>query len=307
MGFTLAELAIAMAMASLVLAGMLTLHAETDRRVKANRALAELADAGRAALLAVEGDLRATGFLGLAPPGTPVAGASIEGSPSPIAVAGDCGPGWTLLLARPVQAGEGPWALGCGPWGGAAAAGSDWIVTRSAGDVVVSPEPGRLQLASNLETAATAADGGAAAGLASPVETRNLALALYYVARGSSLGGRVPSLRRKVLQSGPRLTDEELMPGVEDLQVLLGLDLDPPGGAGRGAVDLYLPPSDPRAGDPAARVVAVRLCLRLAAPAAVPGVGPPPTTSCGGPAPPADGRVRLVLTRTVALRNPVAS
>jgi hypothetical protein len=81
------------------------------------------------------------------------------------------------------------------------------------------------------------------------------------------VGANVPGLRRKTLQAGPGMADEEIIPGVEDLQIQLGVDTSAPGTAGRGTVDRYVNPGhailDPDAAlfDPDAQVVSVRIWL----------------------------------------------
>src|SRR5690606_23281378 len=94
----------------------------------------------------------------------------------------------------------------------------------------------------------------------------------YYVARGSTGQTDVPALRRKVLQggsSGPGIGDEEIMPGIEDLQVQFGIDPgeddDGDGTPERytGMAARYVHPDDPVLDT--ARIVAVRIWLRARA------------------------------------------
>jgi len=67
----------------------------------------------------------------------------------------------------------------------------------------------------------------------------NLIVNLYYVDQSSSQPG-VPSLRRKALNAGPAFQDDEIVPGVEDLQVQYGVDLTAGIGATGGAATEYL-------------------------------------------------------------------
>jgi hypothetical protein len=64
-------------------------------------------------------------------------------------------------------------------------------------------------------------------------------------------------LRRKTLLRGPRVVDEEIMPGIAALDIMLGVDRDPPGTPGHGLPSAFVVPE---AVD--APVVAVRLTLR---------------------------------------------
>jgi hypothetical protein len=96
----------------------------------------------------------------------------------------------------------------------------------------------------------------------------------YYVSDTSSLdtpGNPVPSLRVKMLATGgaaPQVIDQEVLPGVEDMQVQLGIDTDVPGAAGRGTINQYVNPGDPLlnvAANPNVEVLAVRIWLRVRA------------------------------------------
>jgi type IV pilus assembly protein PilW len=51
--------------------------------------------------------------------------------------------------------------------------------------------------------------------------------------------GNVPTLRRKRLAAGPAIVDEEVAPGVENLQVQFGIDVDQDN-----TVDRYVNPGD---------------------------------------------------------------
>jgi type IV pilus assembly protein PilW len=85
----------------------------------------------------------------------------------------------------------------------------------------------------------------------------------YYVAGRSSLGTDIPSLRRKsfgnpnAATAASAVTDEEIVPGVEDLQVRLGVDTD-----GDTNADQYV---NPGSVPPGAAVVSATLWLRIRA------------------------------------------
>ncbi|MBT8143820.1 MAG: PilW family protein, partial [Gammaproteobacteria bacterium] len=86
----------------------------------------------------------------------------------------------------------------------------------------------------------------------------NLLLAhAYYVRPNTINDDGVPSLRRRQLGTGPALTDQEIIPGVEDLQVQFGIDSD-----GNGTVDRYVNP-DNAALNAGPVVRAVRVWLRM--------------------------------------------
>ena len=126
----------------------------------------------------------------------------------------------------------------------------------------------------------------------------------YYVSRDATGRDGLPSLRRKRLvghASGATIQDEEVIAGVEDLQVQVGTG----DAEGTGPV-LFADPSDALLGDPLRRVVAVRLWLLVRADSPEPGFVDdkrrefPP----GRLAPaPRDAVRRLLVTTTVYLRN----
>jgi hypothetical protein len=90
----------------------------------------------------------------------------------------------------------------------------------------------------------------------------------YYVSRNSTLdtaGNNVPSLRRKTLVDGPRIVDEEVLPGVEDMQIQFGVDTDIPEAANRGSIDRYVNPEDPILAVANNEILAVRIWLRIRA------------------------------------------
>lgn len=101
-------------------------------------------------------------------------------------------------------------------------------------------------------------------------ETHRLVVNAYYVSRSSVGNANVPSLRVQTLR-GTTFVDQEVVSGVEDMQIQFGVDTDPPGSPERGSIDRWVNPEDPlidwgSAGfDPNAEILAVRLWLRVRA------------------------------------------
>jgi type IV pilus assembly protein PilW len=133
----------------------------------------------------------------------------------------------------------------------------------------------------------------------------------YYVSNNSSLdrpGNPVPSLRVKMLGAGPLVVDQEVLPGVEDMQIQLGIDTDVPGAPGRGTINRYVNPGDPLlnvVANPNVEVLAVRIWLRVRAER--PDVGYTDTAAYvyADRNVPAfnDGFRRVVVSKTIYLRN----
>jgi type IV pilus assembly protein PilW len=96
--------------------------------------------------------------------------------------------------------------------------------------------------------------------------THNLIVNSYYVASDSALVPGVPTLRRKRLTTvggAPTIVDEEIAPGVENIQIQLGIDVD-----ADNTVDRYVNPGegvyDPNDAVnfvPGARVITARIWL----------------------------------------------
>ncbi len=185
---------------------------------------------------------------------------------------------WAVDILTPIEGHNNRYGLDCRPYLGRASDGADTLVVRRAAlEKATIGESGRLYVL-------TRRGGGAQILLGSGLpelptdehsELRELVTRAFYVSETSSLstpGNTVPSLRMKTLVGGgrgPRIADQEVLPGVEDLQVEFGVDLDPIDAASSGTIDLYVPPEsgvlDPEDASFAAdaRILAVRVWLRL--------------------------------------------
>ncbi len=94
-------------------------------------------------------------------------------------------------------------------------------------------------------------------------ESRELSVLGYYISDASTGNANQPSLRRKRLvngATGASILDEEILHGIEDLQVQFGLDTDANADAN---ADLFVNPGD--AAIAGGAIVAVRIWLRVRA------------------------------------------
>lgn len=252
-GFGLAEVLVALALGLLLALMITTLHARILRLNLDAGVAAEAQDALRIAMAVLEHDLVHAGYWGPAPEAAQIAGRRSDAAPLGVAVGGDCGPAWSIDLDAAVQAWPAGWPLDCRPYRGAGPLGSVLALRRVSSEPGA-PEAGVLQVQADFW-------GGrlVAAGEAVPPgqEGRDLVARAYYVSPHSTGATGRPSLRRKTLQRGPRIVDEEVMPGIASLEVLLGVDHDAPGDAGHGLPDAFVAP-----GAAAGPVVALRVTLR---------------------------------------------
>jgi hypothetical protein len=145
------------------------------------------------------------------------------------------------------------------------------------------------------------ADGHVPDGVGEDREVRDVEVRTYYIANDSVGRPGWPALRVKALtESGgaAQFRDEEVMPGVEDLQVELGL-------AGHGALVQYVAPDAgaTRTGP----IVAVRLWLRIRAESTEGGFRDARPLAYAGrvfqPTQIEARQRRMLIERTVALRN----
>jgi hypothetical protein len=137
----------------------------------------------------------------------------------------------------------------------------------------------------------------------------------YYVDRDSNHRLGLPALRRHALIAGPAFNSEEIIPGVEDLQVQFGID---PSGTG-GSAQRYVNPSAIPSG---AQIVSVRIWLLVRAEnpevgfrdnrtyeyadrAAATGTTADlnAANAAGRAYAPGDGFRRLLVSRTIQIRN----
>lgn len=250
-GLTFVEVLIAMLLVLVVIAGSLAFVARGRAAQRSGESLAQLEESLDAAFVVLVEEIRLAGYLGLAPPSGAVAGASDAGTPeSPgLEVAGPCGASLAHDLAVPVAAADAAYevapgmAIGCRPSpAGRRIPASDTLILRHAGPDASVPEAGRLQLETNLRAAALVADG--LGRLGADTRWHDLEVGIYYISADSTGRDGWPSLRRKRLVGGarPAFQDEELVSGIADLQVQIGLD-DP--GDTDVAIDRWVTPAEP--------------------------------------------------------------
>jgi hypothetical protein len=237
-----------------------------------------------------------------------------------------CGSNWIVDLFMTVQGSENsydfaPAGADCAAAGGGAVAGADTLTVRRAATVASAPTQNRVQLFvsritpnNNLIFRDNASPRPVVAGTE---EVRNLVVQGYYVARNSIGLPGIPALRRKSLVAGPAILDEEIMRGVEDLQVQFGIDIgddldgdgapDDLGGDGLadfvdGNTTLYVDPDDPLL--TSAQVVSVRVWVRVRAIDPEPGYVNNNRYVYGTTDFTANDNIRrVVVSRTVVLRN----
>jgi type IV pilus assembly protein PilW len=332
-GFNLIELLIAQVIGLALLAAFLIVLQRSQRQFTGAESLARLQDAARHALAVLAADIEHAGFFGystaerfrlvargailseqaaLLQPADGRSVAAVFGLP---AGAHDCGVNFAVDLARVVQGSDNRYHIGqdardCTPTAtaGGAREGTDTLTLRHASLAAAAPRAGRLQLYSSAVSSAQPlqlfADGRAPGPIDAGDEVRDLEIRTYYVANNSVERAGWPALRVKSLTESRgtvQFRDEEVMPGVEDLQVEFGVAELAEGEP----VVRYVTADAPRA--VAGRIVAVRLWLRIRADLTEPGHHDERTQDYANvsftPVGDATRHRRVLIERTVALRN----
>ncbi|MBT8132227.1 MAG: PilW family protein, partial [Gammaproteobacteria bacterium] len=139
--------------------------------------------------------------------------------------------------------------------------GTDILVVRHAQPIATPPAAivtGRLYLIANVMTAELFVGGTMPIppGYSPTDAIHEVVTNAYYVSRNSSAGAGIPALNRLQLGAGPTLANQELIAGVEDLQVQLGIDTDDDG-----SVNSYVSPGS--AALAGATVTASRAWIRV--------------------------------------------
>ena len=237
-GVTLVELLVAMTIGLVLIIGATQVYVDSRAAFAVNETTARLQENARYAMSILEPDLRMSGNWGLTNVSDGIGGKALPtdaqlalGAPA----ASTCGVNFPLLLGLPVQGTNDSYAATCAA-NSVAVPNADTITVRRASTITVPPATasGPLRICSTRTSGLLVTDIGGAFCQDVNAQINNLIVNLYYVDQSSSQAG-VPSLRRKALNgaaactapvsAAPCFQDEELVPGVEDLQVQYGVDL----------------------------------------------------------------------------------
>jgi len=243
-GLTLVELLVAMTIGLVLIAGATQVYVDSSKSYAVNETTARLQENARYAMSVLEPDLRMSGYWGLTNVSDGIGGKALptdaQFNPFGAPAASTCGVNFPLLLGFPVQGTNDSYAATCAA-NSAAMPNADTITVRRASAVTVpaTSANGPLRICSTRTSGVLVTD--ITGTFCQDVDTNiyNLIVNLYYVDQNSSQPG-VPSLRRKALNAGPGFQDDEIVPGVEDLQVQYGVDLSGGAGPTSGAASEYL-------------------------------------------------------------------
>jgi len=285
-GLSLIEMMVAMAIGAVLIFGAAQVYVNSKSAYGANESIARLQETARYAMSVIEPDVRMSNYWGLLKGAAVIGGQLPQGAAIPAAVAAGapaniCGRNWATDVSTNLQGDNNTYfnplfvptkQAGCDTlldlstgvtWTTTPVTTADTLTVRRASvfDSAWGPA-GVLQVCTSRIAGRLQSDGSACAG-ALPASTQldNLIVDAYYIDRNSAQQAGLPSLRRKTLASAGgvlQFRDQEIIPGVEDLQVQFGID--PPGNTG--VATRYVNPNGVPAG---AQIVAVRIWLLVRA------------------------------------------
>jgi type IV pilus assembly protein PilW len=273
---TLIELMVALAIGAFLMLGAITVFMQSRTTFRVTESLARMQENGRFALDLIEADVRMAHYWGLNTVTSTVANRAAPTAGAFPGLVHPCGNNWAVNLDLAVQGSNNAYGFGCA--GTLPQPTADTLVVRHASEDIVAPGAGP-----QIQSVRGTGDSRIFVGAALPPgynaatsETHRLVVNGYYVSGTSVLSiptNLIPALRVQTLlpNGGGAVQNQELIAGIEDLQVQFGVDTNVPGHPDRGSIDRYLNPNDPMitpgAGgfNPNAEVLSVRIWLRVRA------------------------------------------
>src|SRR5690606_30188137 len=144
-GMTLIEIMVALAIGSFLLIGAITVFVQSQTAFRVSESLSRLQETARFALAAIEPDIRMGYYFGLTARPARIGGRAGPADPIAFAVAGDCGPNWSVNLDAAVDGTNNTYTWTCTPYAGAGAMpGTDTLVVRRVEEAPSAPAPDRL-------------------------------------------------------------------------------------------------------------------------------------------------------------------
>jgi type IV pilus assembly protein PilW len=251
-GVSLIELLVAITIGALLIFGATQVYVDSRNTYEINETMARLQETARYALSVVEPDIRMANHWGLVKGSSVITNQALRSAAS----AGpptDCGTNYARDLMLSVEGSDGSDTFACADYQDDAVASADTLTVRRAAVAVSTGAGTRLRICSTRMMGTLVTD--ASTCTAAPAgQVNDLLVNSYYVAEDSTGRPGLPSLRRVALITGPAFADEEIIPGVEDMQVQFGVD--PTGTSG--IATRYVNPEDLDDGE---QVVAVRIWL----------------------------------------------
>lgn len=262
-GFNLVELMVAMVIGVFLIAGALRVYTQSQAALLVSEQSARLQETARYALSVIEQDIRAVGLWGLTNEADDIANRGAPGDTTVFTVDDSCFNNYAVDLDAAILGANNanPTNAPCVP-PASYQANSDQLLVRhaQAAEVTGALETGRLYVQSDANSGAVFVGPNAPTSPSVEAIITPLTSNLYWVSSSSDNDAQIPSLRRNVLGvtgTSTAVIDEEVIAGVEDLQIQYGVD-----NTGDGSVDIY--DDFDNIADPS-QIMVVRVWLRVRA------------------------------------------
>lgn len=246
-GVSLIELMVAMVISLVLIGGAIQVYLFSRQNYDVNESVSRLQETGRYALSIIEPDIRMSNSWGL------IKGAGFVDVTGVTATATNCGDKFAVDVTDTISGTDNVYSWECAAARSGAMPTADTLIIRRASVLPATAAAG-VKVCSTRTVARLLTDTSACP--ASPIgQLNDLVVNAYYIDRDSDVRADLPTLRRYALTSATALTDSEIVPGVEDMQIQFGID---PSGT-RGVATRYI---NPGAAMPAgAQIVSVRIWL----------------------------------------------
>lgn len=313
-GLSLVELLVAITIGAILVFGATQVYVDSRKTYGVNETTARLQETARYAMSVLEPDIRMSNYWGLVKGASVIQGQATADDTAVDADLADCGTNFARDLMRSIDGTNGTATFPCADYRDTAVTSADTLTIRRASTATSTGAGTRLKICSTRITGSVVDDSsGCTAAPAGRVN--DLVVNSYYVSQNSTGQAGTPSLRRVALVGGPSFLDEEIIPGVEDMQIQLGVD---PTGTNAVATRYV----NPGAVADTEQVVSVRIWLLVRAEASETGFEDGKTYEYGDRLAsngttddlasasaatkayrPADGFRRLLVSRTIQIRN----
>ena len=224
-GVSLIELLVAVTIGGLLIFGAAKVYVDSRATYEVNETAARLQETARYALSVIEPDIRMSNYWGLVKGALLVTDKASQTAAS-TGVAQGCRNNFAHDLERNLEADNNTYAFGCAAYGAGAVGSSDTLIVRRASTTPSIGTTGRLRICSTRLIAGLVTDSSGCTA-APNGQINDLVVNGYYVDRDSTQRAGLPSLRRRPLGSVAGvpefLPDEEIIPGIEDMQIQFGI------------------------------------------------------------------------------------
>lgn len=241
-GLTVIEMLVAMLIGGILIFGAAQAYVDSRNAYAINETVSRMQETARYAMSVLEPEIRMSNYWGLMKGAETISNKRKPTDDTDFGgdAATRCGPNFALDLENNVQGWDASYGAGCAAFGAATAADS-FVIRRAAvtQNTAARGTGASLRICSSRVLGILVTD-TASTGCDSAYETvptgqvNDLIVNYFYVDRQSSTPG-VPSLRRWTLTDAPDMQEDEIISGVEDMQIQYGVDrfggLGPRGGA----------------------------------------------------------------------------